>query len=41
MNKRMMIIIAALAAVAVLLGKGWTLLNEKKKKLEKDAQLFE
>ena len=28
-------------AVAVLLGKGWTLLNEKKKKLEKDAQLFE
>ena len=28
-------------AVAVLLGKGWSLLNEKKKKLEKDAQLFE
>ena len=28
-------------AVAVLLGKGWMLLNEKKKKLEKDAQLFE
>ncbi len=28
-------------AVTVLLGKGWTLLNEKKKKLEKEAQLFE
>lgn len=28
-------------AVAVLLGKGWMLLNEKKKKLEKDFQLFE